>query len=139
MTDSTTLEGWLQKTNFIKDGKDPIQATIRLEAARFHASQYLSNGIQEHSQWFPGAKNNVANALSQDDDRSDKELTHILCSCCPSQLPQHFEIIPLPMLLLRLPVKQQLREAHSRTKLGCREDTPSTASLVLFLNGMSRN
>ncbi len=28
MTSNTTLEGWLKKTNFIKDGKEPIQATI---------------------------------------------------------------------------------------------------------------
>jgi hypothetical protein len=45
MTDSTTLEGLLRKTNFIEDGKDQIQATIRLEDACFHASQYLSNRI----------------------------------------------------------------------------------------------
>ena len=31
MTDSMTSEGWLKKTNFIEDGKSPIQATIRLE------------------------------------------------------------------------------------------------------------
>ena len=31
MTDSTTSEGWLKKTNFIEDGESPIQATIRLE------------------------------------------------------------------------------------------------------------
>jgi hypothetical protein len=28
MTNSTTSEGWLRKSNFIEDGKDPIQATI---------------------------------------------------------------------------------------------------------------
>jgi hypothetical protein len=28
MTDNTMLEGWLKKTNFIEDGKEPIQATI---------------------------------------------------------------------------------------------------------------
>jgi hypothetical protein len=28
MTDSTTSEGWLRKSNFIKDGEDPIQATF---------------------------------------------------------------------------------------------------------------
>jgi hypothetical protein len=31
MTDSTTSEGWLRKSNFIEDGEDPIQATIRIE------------------------------------------------------------------------------------------------------------
>jgi hypothetical protein len=28
MTDSTTSEGWLHKSNFIEEGEDPIQATI---------------------------------------------------------------------------------------------------------------
>jgi hypothetical protein len=28
MTDNKTSEGWLKKMNFIKDGKEPIQATI---------------------------------------------------------------------------------------------------------------
>ena len=38
MTDSTTSEGWLRKSNFIEDGEDPIQATIRIEVARLHAT-----------------------------------------------------------------------------------------------------
>jgi hypothetical protein len=28
MTNSTTSEGWLRKSNFIEDGEDPIHATI---------------------------------------------------------------------------------------------------------------
>jgi hypothetical protein len=45
MTDSLTSEGWLRKSNFIKDSKEPIQTTIRLEVAPDHASQYLLNKI----------------------------------------------------------------------------------------------
>ena len=135
MTDSTTSEGWLRKSNFIEDGEDPIQATIRLEVARHHATHYLSNEIREYSQWFCGADNNVADALSRDNDRTDEELTQILRLHCPSQLPQHFKIVPLPneivswltSLLLRLPVKQQLAETHSTTKLGRGTATQSTA------------
>jgi hypothetical protein len=135
MTDSTTSEGWLRKSNFIEDGEDPIQATIRLEVARHHATHYLSNEIREYSQWFRGADNNVADALSRDNDRTDEELTQILRLHCPSQLPQHFKIVPLPneivswltLLLLRLPVKQQLAETHSTTKLGRGTATQSTA------------
>ena len=76
MTNSSTLEGWLQKTNFIEDGKDPIQATIRLKVARLHASHYLTYGVREYSQWFRVSKNPVADALSRDNNRSDKELTN---------------------------------------------------------------
>jgi hypothetical protein len=111
MTDSTTSESWLKKTNFIEDGESPIQATIHLEVARLHALHYLSHEIREYSQWFCGANNQVANALYRDNDQTDKELTKILCSHCPSQVPPHFEIVPLPskiilwltLLLQRLP------------------------------------
>ncbi len=33
MTDSTTAEGWLKKSNFSELGKSPIQASVRIEAA----------------------------------------------------------------------------------------------------------
>ena len=75
MIDSTTSEGWLRKSNFIEDGKDHIQATIRLEVACLHATHYLSTGIREYSQWFCGADNNVAGALSWDSNRADNKLT----------------------------------------------------------------
>jgi hypothetical protein len=135
MTNSTTSEGWLPKSNFIKDGEDPIQAIIQLKVACLHMTHYLLNEIREYSQWFRGADNNVPDALSQDNDRTDDELTQILHSHCPSQLLQHFEIVPLPneiiswltSLLLWLPVKQQLVETHSTTNLGCGIVTPSTA------------
>ena len=82
--------------------------------------------IKDYSQWFPGKENQVTDALSQDDDRSDEELTKILYSTVPSQIPSHFEIVPLPnrisswltSLLLRLPEKEQLQERHTRIKLG---------------------
>jgi hypothetical protein len=85
-------------------------------------------------------ENTVNGFLSQDKDRSNKELTHILCSHCLSQLPQHFKIVPLTskitswliLLLLWLPIKQQLTEAHLRTKPGCGGDTLSTACLLVL-------
>jgi hypothetical protein len=92
MTDSSTSEGWLRNTNFIEDGKDPIQATIRLEVARLHASHDLTHGVREYSQWFRGSENPVADVISRDNDCSDEELTNILCTHCPSKLPQHFKL-----------------------------------------------
>jgi hypothetical protein len=47
MTNSTTSEGWLKKTNFIEDGESPIQALICLEVACLHALHYLSHEIRE--------------------------------------------------------------------------------------------
>jgi len=37
MTDSTTAEGWMCKSNFEEVGEDPVQATVRADAARQHA------------------------------------------------------------------------------------------------------
>jgi hypothetical protein len=126
MTNSTMLEGWLKKTHFIEDGESPIQATVCLKVAHLHALHYLSHEIQEYSQWFCGADNHVANALSRDNNCMDEELTKILCSHCPSQVPEHFKIVPLPnkitlwltLLLLWLPVKPRLAEEHTKTTLG---------------------
>ena len=126
MTDSSTSEGWSRKTNFKEDGEDPIQATVRLDVARSHTRCFMEYEIKDYSQWFPGKENDVSDALSRDDDRSDDDLTNVLRSCVPAQMPSHFKIVPLPKeivswlisLLLRLPVKEQLLEKHTRTKLG---------------------
>jgi hypothetical protein len=145
MTDSTTSEGWLKKTNFIEDGESLIQATIRLEVARLHASHYLSHEIREYSQWFRGADNQVANALSRGDNRTDEELTKILRSHCPSQVPPHFKIVPLPskiiswltLLLQRLPQKPELAEEHMRTTLGRGPATQNTATASASMETLS--
>jgi hypothetical protein len=136
MTNNTTSEGWLKKKNLVEDGEDPIQATIHIKVACLQATHYLWRGIWEYSQWLHGAKNMVADALSQYDVHPDKELINILCTHCSSQLPQHFEIVPLPskiilwltLLLLWLPVKQQLVKKNMRTKLGRGTDTPNGAN-----------
>jgi hypothetical protein len=130
MTDSMTSEG------FVEDREELIQATICLKVAHLHASQYLLHRIMEYSQWFSGAANTVAGALSRVDDRPDEELTRILCSHCPSQVPKHVKIVPLPSkitswltsLLLWLPVKPQLVEAHMRTMLSSGIATLNTAT-----------
>jgi hypothetical protein len=138
MTDSSTSERWLWRSNFIEDSKDPIEDTTRLKVAQHHASQYLSKGISEYSPWFPGAAKDVADDLSRDGDRSNKELTQILCSLYPSQIPQHFKIVPLPnkitlpltLLLLWMAIKQHSMGAHSRTKLGHVDNTQTTVNLA---------
>ncbi len=140
VTDSSTSAGWLHKTNFQEVfGKDtdPVQAKVRIKMEQHHATLFLVAGIKEYSQWFPGQENNVADALSCDFDCSDNELTQILRETCPSQPSQHFQIAPLPnkisswltLLLLKLPVKEQLQEAHTTTMLGYGTISPSTLDL----------
>ena len=78
MTNSTTSAGWLHKTNFREltgNDPDPVQARVQIETARHHAILLLKAGVKEYSQWFPGRKNNVADALSRDFDCSDAALT----------------------------------------------------------------
>ena len=136
MTDSSTSEGWSKKTNFKEDSEEPIQATIRIKVARSHAMRFMDHDIKDYSQWFPGKQNDVADALSRDDDRNDEELTNVLRKFVPSQVPKHFKIVPLPneiscwltSLLQRLPAKGQLREKHMRTKLGRGNVTMSGAT-----------
>ncbi len=40
MTDSTTAEGWMRKSNFVEKGEDTIQATTRVDAAQ-NTRQFL--------------------------------------------------------------------------------------------------
>jgi hypothetical protein len=135
MTDSTTSEGWTRKTNF-KEDEHGIQATIRIEVACSHASCFMTHRICKYSQWFPGIKNQVADILSQDMDRTDKELTQILFTHIPSQVPNSLKIVPLPnkieswmtLLLQQLPENPRLKEVHTMTTLGRGKDGCPTAT-----------
>ena len=117
MTDSSTSEVCLKKSNFIEEGEDAIQATVRLKVSRGDAKRMMKNKIKNYSQWFPGSMNNVSGVLSRDDDRSDEELINIFRTFTPSHIPDHFKIVPLPSeisswltsLLHILPVKENLR------------------------------
>ena len=95
MTNSTTSEGWLRKSNF-KEDDDMVQAQARIQAAREHASRYMNLGIRDCSQWFPGKENIVADALSCEIFLSDLELTSLLCTTVPQQIHSNFKIVPLP-------------------------------------------
>ena len=78
MTDSTTAEGWMRKSNFDKVSEDSVQATVRTDAARHHARLFMDAEIKGYSQWFARKLNNVANTLSWDWHQDGKELTSIL-------------------------------------------------------------
>ncbi len=96
MTDSTTAKGWIRRTNFIEQRDDDIQAKAQVVGARHHACLFMDGNVKGYSQWFPGKKNNVANALSQDWHRSNKELTKILQSHFPEQMPAHLRYYHSP-------------------------------------------
>jgi hypothetical protein len=97
---------------------------------------FMSLGTKSYSQWFKGATNKVSNALSCHNNWDDEALTNIFCQFCPSQIPSHFKIVPLPKeitswliaLLQKLPVNQLVKEKHTRSKLGCGNIGESTKS-----------
>jgi hypothetical protein len=123
MTDSTTSEGWLRRSNF-KEENDLIQASTRIKVAREHARRYMDFEIRDYSQWFPGVENNVVDSLSCNFHLSDDILTAHLRSVYPSQIPSNFRIVPLPneivcwltLLLQPLPVNELFKEKHMPTK-----------------------
>jgi hypothetical protein len=126
MTNSTTAEGWLKKSNFSKTGKSPTQASVRIEAAWKQATLFLTLGTKCYSQRFERERNQVSDALFCDNYRSNEELTNAIKSFCPSQVPSHYKILELAKeitswltaLLLKLLVSVQLREEHTRSKIG---------------------
>jgi hypothetical protein len=114
MTDSFVSEGWTKKSNFTKEGKDKIQPSVRIEVCRSHTMRLMKSGIKDYSQWFPQKQSDISNALSKDNNQEGEELTHILQTFVPSQLPKYFRIVPLPngivcwltLLLQKLPAKE---------------------------------
>ena len=105
-------------------GEEPIQAEVRNKVCRDDAKRKFEFKVKDYSQWFPGKQNEVADALTRDDSRTDKELTNLLKIFCPSQIPKHFKIVPLPAettsyltsVLQKLPVKTKLWGKHARTR-----------------------
>jgi hypothetical protein len=136
MTDSTTAEGWMQKSNSDEFGEDPVQASACADAACHHAQLFMDENIKGYSQWFPGKLNNVADAHSREWHCSTDELTLFLHHHFPQQTPTHFAISPLPKeiscwlisLLQHLPVNERLWEEHTTMKLDLGNVGKNTAS-----------
>jgi hypothetical protein len=119
-TDNTNAEGWLHKTNF--HDADPE----KLNLARWLGYHQLEHNYCLYSQWFPGDANIVTDCLSRDFHLTDTELTLMLQTHCPEQLPKNFRICPVSpetiswvysMLPLR-PENTPLPPAPIRSTLG---------------------
>jgi len=50
MTDSTTAEGGMRKSNFVEPNEHPVQAKTRVVAARKYASIFMDADIKGYSQ-----------------------------------------------------------------------------------------
>jgi hypothetical protein len=77
------------------------------------------------SQWFPGAQNEVSDACSRDFHHDDSELTHLILTLIPQQVPFGFKICQVPTeivswlicLLWNQPQKEQWKQAQIPSKL----------------------
>ena len=91
-TDKTSAMGWLRKSNFVSNGDHAAY----LGLAREFTSELLRRAFLNYSQWFAGEGNWVADLLSRDLVSSNHEITTIINSRFPSQVPKSFKVSPLP-------------------------------------------
>ncbi len=129
-TDSTSTAGWLKKSNFSKDENEAVQFTTshKLASIKLDAESCL------FSQWFPGEENGVSDACSRDFHLNDDELTHLILTFLPNQVPFGFKIFPLPIeisswlicMLQNQPQKEQWNQVQTPSKLSLGIDFNNT-------------
>ena len=90
--DNTSSLGWLRKSNFAADDEQGSHSAL----ARAFALQIAEHGVCHFSKWFPGKENEVADVLSRDHEKSDKNLTSYIKFIFAPQVSETFNISPLP-------------------------------------------
>ena len=134
--DSTLATGWLRKSNF-QENNHPLQ----LEVALYLAFLLLDARVVLYSHWFTGKENGTSDVLSQDTHLTFTELTDLLNSFIPEQVPPNFAICLLPptiylwliSLLWSQPLMDVLRKEPTRRTIwlgqgGCGGCNPSSYS-----------
>ena len=97
MGDSTTALGWLRRSNFRGKDEDSQDWRAKQKAARKLGEMILHSNTLLYRQWFRGKENVVADSLSRDlYYLSSATHTRFLHLSAPSQLPDNFQIQPLP-------------------------------------------
>ncbi len=117
-SDSTSASGWLKKSNFC----DKDDVFIQLTTARQIATIILESESCLYSQWFPGKFNDVSDACSRDFHLSDIEITNLILSSIPNQVPNGFRISNPPQeivswltsLLQSQPQKQEWNQQQTQ-------------------------
>ena len=128
--DSTSATGWIRKSNFDEEIQ-PLQLTI----ARALATLFIEHNTGLYSQWFRGDWNDVSDSCSRDHHLSEQELTELLLSTVPEQVPMDFVFVPLPQelvsklttWLLKLPKTKQSPKRPLRSKMATGAITSSTS------------
>jgi hypothetical protein len=75
---------------------DKDDVFIQLTTAHQIATIILDLESCLYSQWFPGEFNDVSDACSRDFHLSDIEITNLILSSIPNQVPNGFRISNLP-------------------------------------------
>ena len=116
MGDNTASMGWLRRSNFRENEEHDTEWLAKQSVARKVAEIILDSDTCLYRQWFKGEDNALADSLSRDgfifSHQAHKKFLNITI---PSQVPQDFNIYPLPKeislfissILLQLPVKKQ--------------------------------
>jgi hypothetical protein len=136
-TDSTTAAGWLHHSSF--DDSTPDSPPLRLWVARATAQLLLDHSSVLFSKWFPGKDNGVADSLSRDHHISNADLSPLLHSSFPSQMPPAFAICPLPRkLCLQITTwLRKLRPSLLSPKVPTRSAIGTSATTRSSWNGSS--
>ena len=117
--DNTTAASWLQKTNFASN------KPVHLKVSRRLANLLLEAEVQLTNEWIEGESNPLADSLSRDTHLSPADHTAFLHSVLSHQMPDGFEISPLPdeisswlgCILLQLPEPSEPCPQPTRSKL----------------------
>ena len=91
-TDNMSTMGWLRKSNF----DDTADHEAHMNLARFLALWLIHNKVGLLSHWLAGEDNGVSDRCSRLDHPSCSVLTNIIGSEFPQQVPDSFNVIPLP-------------------------------------------
>jgi len=122
---------WLaEKIKFLRYKYETAQLTTAQKLA------YLTLSCRNclYSQWLPGEENQVAYSLSRGFHLTDFQLTQLIISSIPSQIPFGFQIHPLPeelaswltLLLRNQQFKEQWSKQQIQSKLSLGHDRSST-------------
>ncbi len=107
---------------------------VQLPTAHHLASIVIYAESCLYSQWLPGDLNVVSDCLSRDVHLSDPDLSNLVQTCVPNQLPFGIFLSPLPTkislwltcLLQNQPFREEWSKEPMRSKLSLGNDSGST-------------
>ena len=90
-SDSSSTIGWLHHSTF-----NPVDNPMHDMVARYLARLMINEEASLFPEHIAGVMNTIADCLSRDFHLNNNELTNLLHSSIPSQIPKNFQIFTLP-------------------------------------------